>query len=191
MKIKFDKIYTISNFLSFFRVLLAFPVYYYVSNLNLLPEASTVLLILYLLAYISDVLDGYFARKFNQITELGKIIDPLADKILVVMTIIYFYYFGLINSIYFWIIVLRDLVIFLGGIIVTTKIGKVLPSNNLGKFTVFIIGVFIILVTIQLKTDNYLYIFFYYLSLLLSFASIISYAYRAINEIKRVKNENV
>lgn len=191
MKLIFDKIYTLSNFISFFRVLLAFPVYYYVSNLTYLPEASTVLLVLYFLAYLSDILDGYFARKLNQITELGKIIDPLADKILVIMTIIYFYYFGLIDSLYFWVIVLRDIIIFLGGIFVTSKIGKVLPSNNLGKLTVFIIGVFIILLTIQLKSDNYIYIFFYYLSLLTSFASVISYSIRAINEIRVVENENV
>ncbi|MCP5064306.1 MAG: hypothetical protein GY936_17845, partial [Ignavibacteriae bacterium] len=125
MRIKFQQINTISNYVSFSRVLLGIPIYIYVSQINEIENARNILIGLYIAAYITDILDGFLARKLNQISELGKIIDPLADKILVIMIVSYLYIFNIIPPIYFWIIVLRDLIIFAGGIIVSKKIGKV------------------------------------------------------------------
>ena len=48
----------------------------------LLKEQFTIAICIYILASITDVLDGYIARKFNKITKLGKILDPMADKLL-------------------------------------------------------------------------------------------------------------
>ncbi|MCB9250032.1 MAG: CDP-alcohol phosphatidyltransferase family protein [Ignavibacteriales bacterium] len=83
------------------RILLAIPIFYFVSNLELIHGARWYLFTLYILVYFTDILDGYLARKFNQVSELGKIIDPLADKILVILVVIYLYYFNLIPAIYF------------------------------------------------------------------------------------------
>ncbi len=97
-----------------------------------------------LLALITDALDGYFARRFNQVSELGKVIDPLADKtaigIVIVLLTVY-------HDIAFWytgMVVTRDLLIFTGGIYITKRTGKVLASNYLGKITVVLIAVTII-----------------------------------------------
>ena len=189
MDLEFKKIYTVSNFISFIRIFLAFPIFYYVSHITEISGARYILLSLYFVAYITDIADGYFARKFNQISELGKIIDPLADKILVILVITYLYYYEIIPSFYFWIIILRDIIIFIGGIFVTKKIGKVLPSNILGKITVLSIGIFIIIVTLGLTSNQLLYQAFLLLSILLSFSSVILYGYRGIREVKKAKNE--
>lgn len=191
MHLEFKKIYTLSNFISFTRILLAIPIFYYVSNINVIPEARYILLSLYILVYLTDIADGYFARKFNQISELGKIIDPLADKILVILVVAYLYYYEILPAYYFWIIVLRDLLIFSGGIIVSKKIGKVLPSNYLGKATVLSIGFFIIIVTLGATNHQIIYQIFLWLSILLSFASVILYGYRGFQEVKKAKNEIV
>ncbi len=188
MKIQIKQINTLSNYISFTRILLAIPIYYFVSNIEVIEHSRIILVALYILAYITDLLDGYFARKNNEITELGKIIDPLADKILVIMIVAYLYYFNLLPNYYFWIIILRDLIIFTGGIFVSNKLGKVLPSNYLGKGTVFSIGLFIIAVTIGIKTESVVYNILLYVSIILSFSSVISYGTRAFNEIKRNKN---
>jgi CDP-diacylglycerol--glycerol-3-phosphate 3-phosphatidyltransferase len=184
MNIKISQINTLSNYISFSRILLAIPIYYFVSNIESVENSRVILVLLYILAYITDLLDGYFARKNNEITELGKIIDPLADKLLVIMIVTYLYYFKIIPQYYFWIIILRDLIIFIGGIFVSNKIGKVLPSNYLGKGTVFSIGLFIIAVTVGLDSGSIIYNLLLYGSIILSFASVISYGYRAFNEIK-------
>jgi CDP-diacylglycerol--glycerol-3-phosphate 3-phosphatidyltransferase len=191
MHLEFKKIYTLSNFISFTRILLAIPIFYYVSNINVIPEARYILLSLYILVYLTDIADGYFARKFNQISELGKIIDPLADKILVILVVAYLYYYEILPAYYFWIIILRDLLIFTGGIIVSKKIGKVLPSNYLGKATVLSIGLFIIIVTLGATNHQIIYQIFLWLSILLSFASVILYGYRGFQEVKKAKNEIV
>lgn len=191
MKIEFKKLYTLSNFISFLRILLAIPIFYYVSNITEITGARYILLFLYFLAYLSDIADGFFARKFNQISELGKIIDPLADKILVILVVAYLYYYEIIPGFYFWIIILRDVIIFMGGIFVSKKIGKVLPSNYLGKATVLSIGLFIIFVTIGVTINQLTYQIFLWLSVILSFASIILYGYRGFQEVKKVNNETV
>lgn len=191
MKIKFTQINTISNYVSFSRVLLGIPIYFYVSQINEITNAREILIGLYIAAYITDILDGFLARKFNQISELGKIIDPLADKLLVIMIVSYLYIFNIIPPIYFWIIILRDLIIFAGGIFVSKKIGKVLPSDYLGKATVLTIGFFIIAVTANLNSGSLLYQVLYYGSLLLSFASVINYGLRGMKEIKRETNGDI
>lgn len=185
MKIKLQKINTFSNYISFFRVLLAIPIFVFVSNINEIDGARYYLVSLYFFAFLTDIADGYFARKFNEVSELGKIIDPLADKILVFLVAAYLFYFEIIPAFYFYIVIIRDIVIFIGGFFVAKKIGKVLPSNYLGKFTVLVIGFFIITATLGVSTDNIFYIIFFYGSLVLCFASLISYGIRGYQEIKK------
>jgi CDP-diacylglycerol--glycerol-3-phosphate 3-phosphatidyltransferase len=66
----------LSNALTLFRIALLIPMGWLMQeDLNL---AATLILVV---AAISDGLDGYFARKFNQVSDFGKVIDPIADKI--------------------------------------------------------------------------------------------------------------
>ena len=71
---------------------------------------------IYALAGITDVLDGIIARKFNLITRLGKILDPLADKM---MTITVFVCLSFSNIIKWWVIALifaKDILLIAGGV---------------------------------------------------------------------------
>ncbi len=76
--IKFKEINTTSNYLSLLRLLLAIPFWIMLDNFI---ELRYILFTLAVFGALTDILDGYFARKFNQVTEFGKIIDPLADKV--------------------------------------------------------------------------------------------------------------
>jgi CDP-diacylglycerol--glycerol-3-phosphate 3-phosphatidyltransferase len=149
-------------------------------------------LLMILLAFFTDIADGWLARKYNEITEFGKIIDPLADKVFVAVLVFKLYLLNEIPGYYFWIIVIRDIVIFLGGIYVANIIGKILPSNLLGKITVFSIGLFLISVVLDIKeVITWLYNFLFYGSITLSFASVAGYAIRAIENVKWKRNEAV
>jgi len=90
--------------------------------------------------YVTDLLDGYLARKLNQVSELGKIIDPVADKLVVCTIAIMMFISGLIPLWFIVIVVLRDVLILLFGLILKQKKKIVLMSNYPGKIAVFTIG---------------------------------------------------
>lgn len=180
-------IFTISNFLSFLRLLLAVPFWILIGK-HSLNEINYEVIILCMLAGLTDVLDGYFARGRHEITEFGKIIDPLADKIVVATIVIKLFYLNAIPFYYLAIVIIRDLLIFAGGIFTSKKIGKVLPSNILGKATVINIGVLILFILFGLK-DIFIYQILYYSSMILMFLSLIGYAIRAREFLSRKTNE--
>ena len=74
---------SIANLLSIIRIFLAIPLYYSLSNMN--PNSSLydiyVFLFICTLIALSDILDGYFARLFDSVTDIGKFLDPIADKV--------------------------------------------------------------------------------------------------------------
>jgi len=190
VKINFKEIYTYSNLLSLFRLFLAIPFWYLLANLDSgHNRAFTIILCLF--AGFTDVLDGYLARKFNQITEFGKIIDPLADKICVAIIILQMYLTGMLDTLMLSFIIGRDLLIFLGGMYVSTKIQKVLPSNMLGKLTVLTICFYILYMLFGLPKEILFHKVFYYGILLLLVVSFIGYLVRATEAIRLAKNEPV
>lgn len=186
----FKEINTISNYFSFLRLLLAIPFWFLLDHFSD-PNTRYFIFALILFASFTDIMDGYLARKFNQITEVGKIIDPLADKICIAIIILKLYLIGEIPDYYFYMIIGRDLIIFIGGIFVTKMLGKVLPSNYLGKITVLVIGFVILFITLQMDRSNLVFKAFYFASILLIFASLIAYIIRSIEFIKQRKYGSV
>ncbi|MFZ6033540.1 MAG: CDP-alcohol phosphatidyltransferase family protein [Melioribacter sp.] len=183
-------VFTLPNLLSFIRLLTAVPLYIFLSDLETGANRYYVLIFIFI-GFLTDMLDGYIARKYDKISEFGKIIDPLADKVAILVIILQLYRHDYIVPLYFWTVILRDLLIFTGGIIVSQIIKKVLPSNLLGKITAFSIGLYLLLVIIGLEI-TLLYKIVFYISLLLCYLSLIGYAVRAYESIKWYKrNEAV
>ncbi|MBT88583.1 MAG: CDP-diacylglycerol--glycerol-3-phosphate 3-phosphatidyltransferase [Candidatus Marinimicrobia bacterium] len=96
------------------------------------PYANLWALIIFLVASITDALDGYYARKHDQITDQGRFLDPLADKILVLSALISF---AVLEVIPYWmvaLIVFRDL--FITGLrVVMNNKGFQLVTSNIAK----------------------------------------------------------
>ncbi len=67
--------------------------------------------LLFLIASITDFVDGWYARKYNQVTNFGKLFDPLADKILVNSTLIIFSARGILPIIFTIIFICRDILV--------------------------------------------------------------------------------
>ena len=140
----------IPNILSVFRMCLV-PVFVVVFFSGI-DNAHAYAAAIYALAGITDVLDGIIARKFNLITRLGKILDPLADKM---MTITVFVCLSFSNIIRWWVIALifaKDILLIAGGVKLYKEMSGVFKSNVLGKAaTVFLVvgGVSILLFDLQ------------------------------------------
>jgi len=133
-------IWNTSNLLSLFRLLLAAPLLYFIFH----SEYNIVIIILFT-GSLSDILDGYVARKLNQITEFGKVIDPLADKVFVTALIVGMLLQGRIPVWFFAAIAARDILILLGGLFMAKRQKSVPPSNIYGKMTVSAIGITLLL----------------------------------------------
>ncbi len=187
MKINSIEFLTFSNLLSLLRLLLAIPLWilfdYYYSDYSI----KYWLFALCIFAAVTDILDGFLARKFNQVTEAGKIIDPLADKIAMAVVVIRLAMYGELPLYYLLMILVRDILIFLGGIYVTNKIGKVLPSNVLGKAAVLIIGIVVLLTLLQTDKNSFLFNLFFYLSIFMIVLSFVAYLIRANEYLQRKK----
>lgn len=187
MKINSKEFLTVSNLLSLLRLLLAIPLWILFDSYKSNDSIKYWIFVLCVFAAITDVLDGFLARKLNQVTEAGKIIDPLADKIAMAIVVIRLAMYGDLPVYYLAIIILRDILIFFGGIYVTSKIGKVLPSNVLGKATVLIIGLVVLLTLLQVDKDNLVYNILYNFSIIMIVLSFLAYLIRAKEYLQRKK----
>jgi cardiolipin synthase len=121
----------IPNFLSIIRIGLVYPI---LNNIFLGNFITSI--VFFLIASITDALDGFLARKMNWQTYLGTILDPVADKLLLSGTIFILWLSSHIPLYIFAIFIGRDVVILLGAAIHMTLVESETPLPNiLGKLT--------------------------------------------------------
>jgi CDP-diacylglycerol--glycerol-3-phosphate 3-phosphatidyltransferase len=178
-----NKVFNVSNSLSFLRLLLVIPAWIAFSNFD--QTSRYIVAGIGIFAAITDILDGYLARKLNEITEFGKIIDPLADKVLVVFVVLNLFLIGDIPEYYFYLIVARDFLILIGGLIVSKKLGKVLPSDYIGKAAVLAISFTLLMILLNIDKQSFPYLILYYSSILLIFISFINYVKKAVKALNQ------
>ena len=133
----------IPNLISLIRISLVIP-----TVLNLLAGEYIFALILFTIASVSDAIDGFLARFFKWQTDLGKILDPVADKLLMIGSITALWLNQIVPLSIFVIFVLRDLLILLGAAIEMSITEKTPSPNLIGKITttsqiIYILGLII------------------------------------------------
>jgi cardiolipin synthase len=99
---------------------------------------------LFLAAGATDLLDGYIARKYQLITSFGKLMDPLADKLMLVVTLLLFAEKGWTPMVIPILVMIKELVMIVGSALLLKK-HTVVFSNALGKTTTFIFTVAVVL----------------------------------------------
>jgi len=142
-----QRIWTISNLLSVIRVVLLAPLAYVL--FSEIPNRQAWMAAIIVLAALTDFFDGYVARRLHQVTDLGKIIDPLADKITAGGAAILFMIVGSLPLWYLVVVVLRDLLLLIGGAYIKARKNIVTQSNWPGKFTIFFIAVVMVLTALE------------------------------------------
>lgn len=109
---KLKRVFTFANILSFSRIFMAIPLVMALDGYWFEESSRNMVCFIIMIAiFLSDVLDGPLARWTDQVTNLGKIVDPVADKICMMVVLIYLIQdqtFGYLFFIYFILITTRD-----------------------------------------------------------------------------------
>ncbi len=171
-----QRIWTISNLTSVSRIVFVLPAAYcLVTDFPLHREWAVFFI---LIASFTDFLDGYLARKLHQITDFGKVIDPLADKIGIGIVALCLVIAKDIPLWYFIVVLSRDAIIFVGGMYIRRQKGVVPQSNMAGKIAVNIIALALLLSIFKTPTLQVAYTFMIWLSIASMAVSLAIYAKR-------------
>ncbi len=149
----------LANRLTLSRILLTFIFMFFLFCQGLWAKAAS--LIVFTLAALSDLFDGLIAQRWNMVTDFGRLMDPIADKILVLAAFAAFVQMQLIDAWMFVIIVSREILITSLRLFALNK-GKVLSAARAGKHktvsqmaVIFAILGFILLKEIVLKYSTW------------------------------------
>ena len=125
-----SRILTVANMISLLRAFLALPIIYTLQY----PDWRLWTFILILIAMISDMLDGYFARRAHEVTQFGKWIDPIADFICLTSVTFYLALNEMFPMWFFAFYLFRYVTIAILAIYLINYSGFILSSNMYGKW---------------------------------------------------------
>lgn len=152
LQIKGDVILNLPNKLTLFRIILI-PFYIFFATTSSVQNTYFFAFIIFLLASFTDFLDGYIARNNNIITDFGKLMDPLADKMLVISALIIFASQGVVSSIAVIIIILRDFIVNSIRLLAASE-GKVIAADIYGKIKTVVQMVAIVMILIYQMLED-------------------------------------
>lgn len=182
----FKGFWNVPNMLSLFRLLLVpalIITYFCVPGTN-----HVVALVIFLVASITDFLDGIIARATNQITPIGTVLDPFADKLLKIATLVCFCIDGVLPV---WLVVLLifiDLAMIIAGVCLFKK-QITIPSNIIGKSGTMIVSIGLVMCFLPQTFGSWGY-YILCLGLLIIVVSVIVYvAMNAKNVFSTIKQQ--
>ena len=128
----------LANKITIFRIILV-PIILIIPFFNIpgdvcgVPLSFVIIDVIFVIASLTDKLDGYIARSRNQITNLGKFLDPIADKILVIVAMLILVEAGRLPAWIPAIVVIREFIVSGYRLIAVEKQGKVIAASVWGK----------------------------------------------------------
>ena len=140
------------NRLTILRTVLI-PVFLVFMYVKAIPYNYTIGLFVFVIASLTDALDGHIARKQGLVTNFGKFLDPLADKALVMAALAVFVDFDIINAIPFIIIIAREFMVS-GLRLVTADKGVVVAAGFSGKLKTAVTMAALVLILLLIALEN-------------------------------------
>ena len=165
----------VPNTLTIIRVLLI-PFFVAFMLCNITAYDNYIALAIFIVASLTDTLDGYLARKNNQVTNFGKFMDPLADKLLVCSAMICLIELDRLAAWIVIVIIAREFIIS-GFRLVASDNGVVIAASYWGKFktTFQMLMVIVLILDIQMPFFQILGTVLTYVALILTVVSLIDY----------------
>lgn len=128
-----DRVWTVPNAISGLR-LLTIPLFAW---LALVPEQDAAAALVLVIGGITDFLDGYLARRWNQVTRLGQLLDPIADRLSTITVLVVLLIRGVVPLWFVAILVLRDVILAVQMARLKGRGVTGLPVNFVGKAATF------------------------------------------------------
>jgi len=183
-----NQIVTTSNVISILRAFMAVPIIYFLQR-----DKGNVALIFISIAIISDILDGWLARIGHAITDIGKVLDPFADAVVILSVTLYLSFDGRVPAFYFFLLFGRYFLIAILGSIMINNYHLSPYSSKLGKVSIVLTAATILAIIYQDKLGT-ITVPLMWVSIVFLVISGIGYFYSFIDQIlearrkKAVKN---
>lgn len=176
------------NKLTIFRVILIPFFVFFLLVPNVVPYSNYIAVAIFIVASLTDLLDGKIARKYNLVTNFGKFMDPLADKLLVCSAMICLIQTGQLAAWIVVIIIAREFIIS-GFRLIASDNGIVIAASYWGKFktTFQMLMVIVLILDIQNQVFQILGTVLIYISLALTVISLIDYVVKNKDVLKEQK----
>ena len=175
------------NKITIFRVCMI-PVFLVFMLVDAIPYGNYIAAAVFIVACLSDALDGYIARKYNLITNFGKFMDPLADKLLVCSALICFIELDLVAAWPIIVIIAREFIIS-GFRLVASDNGVVIAASYWGKFKTTAQMIMCILFIVHFENSVFFALeqIFLYVSVALTIISLVEYVWKNRQVLKEQK----
>lgn len=191
MKINKKELRTIPNILSLIR-LSSVPFYAFLIIFGHFMGIESLIYVglgIFLLAASTDLFDGYIARKYNQVTETGKFLDPFCDKVMHITVLLSLVIIGYVHWVFIVMLALKELAMILfGTFLISNKVS--LQANSIGKVASAIISAGVILAFFHkyVKLVDWVILG---IGIALSYLAFVNYGLSVLNDLKRIKeNKN-
>lgn len=197
----FENWNTIPNWLCFLRIALI-PIF----SVLFIKEHYIIAFVLMIIAAVTDLLDGKIARKYNMVSNLGKILDPIADKLsqvaIVIILIFKFWSFEGILKYLLFLFIAKELIMVIAGALLLAKGMRPVAAEMWGKVATTVFYIFMIAIIAIGPNGALVGVWFFkalptpvvyvmvIISVILAFVSLFGYAPGFIRQIKENKNKN-
>lgn len=161
------------NKLTMLRVILI-PVFIVFMLANITSYDKWIALAIFIIASLTDLADGKIARKYNLVTNFGKFMDPLADKLLVCSAMIALIELGRIPAWIVIVIIAREFIIS-GFRLIASDNGVVIAASYWGKFKTTFQMIMVILMIMDLSVLSIVTTVIMYIALILTIVSLVDY----------------
>lgn len=142
-------------------------------------------------AALTDLVDGYIARHFNQISDLGKVLDPFADKFMTIMMFVALVVIGNVHWAFLLVIGLKEAIMVGVGAVVLPKKKIIIPSNIYGKIAMWFVTIGILMSFFHKYLKYIFYIDWVVLGVgaVLTYVALVSYACILVKKLKEPETD--
>ena len=172
--LKLKDIFLIPNLITLSRLFVSI---YLFLNYSLSDFSTTILVFTIALIGISDSIDGIVARKLNQVSKLGTILDPVSDR--TVFILLLFWLVEIFPNWFFYGVIVREVLVLVGSIYVLFST-KTITVSNYGKFGTVFIFFSICFFVINITNESIMFTVFGAISLIFYYFVALEYLYRII-----------